>query len=233
MMTSIINVLTGSFRLLAEKPVLFLPKLVSTFLGALWFIGFLSGTGPLYLYLATAPLLALIGVFVSVMLAGMVRNKESGRILYTGFMETVGRWRLVLSSVAVLLFSSLLIYVPFAVGLTLYYLYGVFTALVVGAVMSVLLLLLFAFLIYFFPISLLEKGSLVEGFRDSAVTSISNSSEVLVLTLFSFALLVTASMTGDRGMKMFGYAGFFALRMVSGVVTTYIFVVSPEYYLQD
>ncbi|MFB6147440.1 MAG: hypothetical protein ABEJ66_01010, partial [Candidatus Nanohaloarchaea archaeon] len=81
--------------------------------------------------------------------------------------------------------------------------------------------------------SLLEKGSVGRGFRDSARTSMENSREVVPLTLLSFALLAAASLTPDAGMKLLGYAGFLTMRLVSGIVTTYIFVVSPNYYLRS
>lgn len=233
MMASIINVLTGSFRLLLERPVFFLPKLFSTAVGALWFIGIFSRTGPLSFYVVTTPLLVFFGVFVSIMLAAMVRQKDSESPLRAGFGETVERWRELLVSSAVFVLLGIALYIPFTAGLTAFYLYGSFLALLAGAAVSVLMLLAAVFLAYFFPISLLEQGSVIEGFRDSASTSMRNSSEVVALTLFSFALLFAASLTGDGGLQLLGYTGFFLARIVSGIVTTYVFVVSPSYYLES
>ncbi|MFB6191474.1 MAG: hypothetical protein ABEJ64_03525 [Candidatus Nanohaloarchaea archaeon] len=233
MMPSIINVLKDSFRLLRQQPRFFTPKLVSASVGAAWFIGLFSGTGPLYLYAATGPLLALLALFVSVMLAAMVEKKGSGSVLRKGFVEAGRKWRKILLSFLAFTLAAVVIYIPFLAGFVLYYTLGGAVFLAAGALLSLLLLSGFSFLSYFFPISLLQKGSVSGGFLDSASTALSNSREVVPLTLLSFALLGAASLTPDAGMKALGYAGFFAMRIVSAVATTYIFVVSPNYYLRS
>lgn len=216
-----------------DRPRMFIPKLVSTAVGALWFIGLFSRTGPLSLYIVTTPFLMFLAIFVSVMLAAMVKQRDEQNLLKQAYHDAVGRWRELVFSTLAFIMLGFVLYVPFAAGVVLFYVYRSYLLLAIGAAASVLLLLALTFLVYFFPISLLEKGSVVEGFRDSASTSIGNSSEVVGLTLLSFVLLAAASTTGSHGMEMFGYVGFFVLRMVSGVVTTYIFVVSPEYYLSS
>lgn len=233
MMPSIMNVLIESFRLLRHKPELFVPKLVSTAIGALWFIGFVSGTGGRMVYAATGPLTVLLGAFVSVMMASMVRNPDSDNVLREGWNEATGRIGQIVISSLVLLMVALVIFMPVTIGLVLRLLYGNQMAFLVGAGLTGLMFLVFAFLVYFFPISLLEKGSVREGFRDSVRTSRGNSFEVVFLTLLSFALLAFASFTGQQGRKYAGYIGFFVLRVVSGIFTTYLFVVSPEYYLSN
>lgn len=232
-MPSIINVLTDSIQMLREEPRFFVPKLVSTFLGALWAIGLFSRTGPLYLYALTGLPLAAVALFVSVMLASMVENRDSGSALRKGFQGAVGRWREIMVSFFVFMLAALVLYIPFTVGFVSYYFSGELLFLAAGVFLSILLLLAFSFLSYFFPISLLEKGAVLDGFRDSASTSLGNSREVMPLTLLSFALLVVAAVTPDAGMAALGYTGFFVVRMISGVVTTYIFVVSPNYYLRS
>lgn len=233
MMPSIINVLTDSFQLLRERPRFFVPKLVSTFMGALWAIGLFSQTGPLYVYGLTGLPLAAVSLFVSVMLASMVESRESGTVLRDGFQGALSRWREIVLSFLAFMLVGLLMYVPFAAGFATYYLTGELVFLAAGVFLSLVMLLGLSFLSYFFPISLLEKGSVLEGFRGSASTSLGNSWEVISLTLLSFVLLAVAAVTPDAGMATLGYVGFFVIRMVSGVVTTYIFVVSPNYYLQS
>lgn len=233
MMPSIINVLTDSFRLLREEPRFFVPKLVSTFLGAIWAIGLFSRTGPLYIYALTGLPLAALALFVSVMLASMVENRDSESVLRHGFRGALDRWREILLSFLGFLLVGIIMYVPFAAGFASYYLTGELLPLAAGIFLSLLMIVAFSFLSYFFPVSLLEKGAVLEGFRDSASTSLGNSREVIPLTLLSFALLAVAAVTPDAGMAALGYTGFFVMRIVSGVVTTYIFVVSPNYYFQS
>jgi hypothetical protein len=232
-MPSIINVLTDSFQLLREEPRFFVPKLVSTFLGALWAIGLLSRTGPLHLYALTGLPLAAVALFVSVMLASMVENRESGSVLRDGFHGALVRWREILVSFFAFMLAVVVLYIPFAVGFVSYYFSGELLLLAAGIFLSLLMLVAFSFLSYFFPISLLQEESVLDGFRDSVSTSLGNSREVLPLTLLSFALLGVAAVTPDAGMAALGYTGFFVMRMISGVVTTYIFVVSPNYYLRS
>lgn len=233
MMTSIINVLSESLRLLGKRPALFVPKLVTTLTGAFWFIGFLSNYGPLYLYLATAPFLVVSSVFGAVMLAAMVKEKGSEKILRKGFIQALEKWKGVAFSAALIFLLSIAVMAPLMAGVILLYMTGQLLLPVLGGLISFVLLVVMTFLIYFFPISLVEKGSVLEGFRDSATTSISNSSEVMALTVLSFALLGVTSLVGDSSLKAAGYAGFIVMRVVSGIITTYVFVVSPEYYLSD
>ncbi len=232
-MPSIINVLIESFQLLKQRPRLFVPKLASTSIGALWMIGLLSGYGSIYLYAATGPVLVLLAVFVSVMMAAMVKHGDEEDILRKGWDEAAGRAGQLVATTAALFIASFLLYIPLAAGAVTYYFSGSYLTLVAGGVITGILMLSMAFMIYFFPISLLEEGSVLKGFSGSAKMSVSNSLEVGFLTLLSLILLGVASFTGDQGMKYAGYAGFFSLRMVSGVITTYVFVVSPKYYLSD
>lgn len=175
----------------------------------------------------------MLALFVSVMLAAMVEKKESGSVLRKGFVDAGRKWRKILLSFLAFTLAAVVIYIPFLAGFSLYYMLGGAFFLAAGAFLSLLLLVVFSFLSYFFPISLLQKGSVSGGFMDSASTAVSNSREVVPLTLLSFALLVAASLTPDAGMKVLGYAGFFAMRIVSAIATTYIFVVSPNYYLRS
>lgn len=232
-MPSIINVLKDSLTLLRERPRFFVPKLLSTSLGAVWFIGLVSRTGPLYLYALTGLPLAALALFVSVMLAAMVERSDSDSLLTDGFRAALERRREVMLGFLGFMLVALLVYVPAASGIVLYYLGSSYLFLLAGVFLSLALLLAFGFVSYFFPVSLLEKEAVGEGFMDSARTSMDNAGQVLPLTLLSFALLALASFTPDAGMRYLGYAGFVAMRLLSGVATTYIFVVSPNYYLKS
>lgn len=235
-MAELSGILVESLRTLRQEPSLFIPKILSTSAGAIWFIALVAGprTGQaLTVYSAAGVFVALLGVFASIMMASMVRKKGSKNALVEGFRESLGYWKRIVLFFLLVLLIGLVIYIPLAIGFTLYYFAGLKLYFLIGGVLSLLLLLLSGFLLYFFPISLLEKGSVLKGLRDSANVSRQNWREVGLLTVFSFMLLGLASFSGNTGMELFGYAGFFALRLLSGIVTTYIFVVSPEYYLSE
>lgn len=235
-MPELADILVKSLKTLRQELRIFLPKLASTSIGAAWFIAVMAGpktVEALAAYAASGFFVSLIGVFVSVMLASMVKRKDEREVLRQGFLDALGRWKQLLAFMLLLTVFASFLYVPVFLGVFAYFLTREIIFVAAGGLFSVLFLLVAGFLLYFFPISLLEKGSILEGFKDSAATSRKNWKEVSLLTAFSLALLVAASLTGDTGMKLFGYTGFFLLRILSGIVTTYIFVVSPEYYLSE
>lgn len=232
-MEDLAKVLEESFRLLKERPRIFLPKLISTFIGAVWFIGIFSNTGQLFFYAVTGPLVVLLGVFVSIMLASMVKNRDAEDILSKSFHDTLNRWKQLLGFSLIVFLAGILVYIPAVIGFALYWVYSSLLFLVAGALLSLLMVFGFGFLIYFFPISLLEKNSVLKGLKDSSVTSLHNSKEVTLLTVFSLLILAGTSTLTNQSLQIFGYAIFLGLRLLSGVITTYVFVVSPTYYLND
>ncbi|MFB6292362.1 MAG: hypothetical protein ABEI58_03120 [Candidatus Nanohaloarchaea archaeon] len=225
------EILVNSFQLLRKRPVLFVPKLFSTGFGALWVLGLLEQVGSPFLYMASMPLIVFVGAFVSVMVAGMVREGEE-LSLRQGFWTTVHSIRQVLGATFLFLVLSLVIALPASLGYYLYLVDGASLMLATGALLTLVLTFAVTFVFYFFPITLLEGGSVFEGYRESRDTSVSNSAEVLSLTLFSFVLLAMAFFSQGT-LESLGYAGFVLGRLTSGLVTTYIFVVSPKYYLES
>ena len=232
-MADLFDILFESLSLLKERPSLFVPKVFSTLIGAFWFVGLFSGFGSPLLFLVTAPLISVSGVFAAVMLAVMVKNEEEENLLKKGFFDTLGRWKDIGITVLGLSFVGVLIFVPVMFGLILFLVYGNPLFLIPGIALTLFLLTSLGFLIYFFPISLVEKGSVFSGFRDSAGKALENSPEVFLLTVLSFVLLVLASIAGETEFEVAGYVGFVVMRVISGIITTYIFVVSPKYYLSN
>ncbi len=234
-MTSIINVLAESFQLLMDRPVLFVPKIVSALIGAFWIVGlvefFFSGQGSLYFYAVTAPFISVSGLFAAVMLAVMVKKEDSGNILKEGFLGALSKWKGIAVSTAFLVLMSFLVFIPVSIGLAYFLLVGSISWLVAGFFLTMALLVIMTFLVYFFPISLVEKESVIRGFRDSAQTSVGNSKEVMALTFFSFVVLILASLASNQEFRALGFASFIIMRVISGIITTYVFVVSPKYYL--
>lgn len=209
---------------------MFLPRFISTGLSTIWFLGFLELIGGYFFYLGTMPFIVVIGVFVSVMLAEMVRFKEQDDFLRKSFLSTAGRWKKVIGASLVFIFTSFVISIPSSAGF-LGFIYTGQPLWLLGILLSLVLIIGMSFAVYFLPISLVERSGLVDGFIDSARTSYQNSREVSLLLLLSLGLLAVAFVS-QGALESIGYMGFAASRMLSAVVTTYLFVVSPSYYIE-
>ena len=231
-MSSISALLLESFRLLWREPKLFVPKLISTFLSSVWIIAALSGTLTTAQMLITFPFVMLTGVFVSLMVASMVKNKESEKILREGFLNAAKSWKAIIPTAIFFLITGFVVVVPLGIGLTYYIRFGNFTLLVIGSVLSVFLVIAVSFFSYFLPITLLEKGSFFSGFKRSLQSSRKSSRTVLTLTIFSMILLILAFASSEY-LQALGYIGFLTGRLMATVVNTYLFVISPSYYLDQ
>lgn len=232
--------MTGSLRALREEPVIFAPKLASTFLGALWFVFLLdavktSQISPSLLPLALGSTVALlfVGLFASVLVSAMVDLKDR----YSGIellkRSVIGsRDKMLDLAVAVFLIVSVMFlsYLVSGIGLLAYYLYGSVLFLASGVLLSLLIVFGMSYYLYFLPVSLFQKKSWKAALKDSSKVSSSNRRDVVLLMLFSLVLLAPAVYFTGR-LETLGYAGFVASRMISGIVNTYVFVLSPEYYL--
>lgn len=226
------GILVKSFEMLKESPEMFLPKILSSFIGSLWFIGFLLDIGPLYLYLVTAPLVAFLGFFVTVMLASMVKNSDSENKIILALRETLTVWKEVIASIIGLFVLMTVIQIPAILGVT-FYIQGAGLAILVASVsISFAMFVAVVFLGFFYPISLIDHRGLKQGIKDSATVSLSNKREVSGITLFAFLLLGLAAIANSTLGQALGFTGFVLFRIVSAVISTYVYVVSPAYYLQ-
>lgn len=231
-MSETLEILVKSFRLLRAEPRLFLPKLVSTFLSSILLMSFASGQLSITQGLISLPLISLLGVFVSLMVASMVKNRKTDQILKIGFLEAVENWKKVFLTAAFFILVVFLIILPFSTGFALYIRYGSLLAFLIGLASTALLLVVVGFLSYFLPITLLEYNSVLGGFKESIRTSKKSSKTVLFLTLFSFTVFVLAY-SSSRATQAFGYLVFISARLVASTVNTYLFVISPSYYLEQ
>ncbi len=231
-MSRISEILLKSFQLLWKEPRLFLPKLVSTFLSSIWILGSISGQLTTFQMLISFPLILVIGVFVSLMVASMVKNRESKSILKDGFLEASKSWKAIIPTAVFFLITGFVVVIPLGIGLTYFIQFGNILALVVGSALSLLLVLGISFLSYFLPITLLEKGSFASGFKKSMQSSRKSSRTVVILTLFSMILLLLA-FASSKYLQALGYVGFLVGRLLATTVNTYLFVISPSYYLEQ
>lgn len=231
-MAELTGILVKSFQILYQEPQLFLPKLVSTFLSSVWLIGFVSGYLSMTQLLVSFPFIAGLGVFVSLMVASMVKNQDTEQLLRKGFSDALGRWKSILPTTLFLIFAGFVTAIPLSIGLAYFISQGSNLVLLAGALLSLLLVLGIGFLSYFLPITLLEKDSFRSSFSKSVQSSKRNSGTVIGLTLFSLILLSLAFTSGEY-LQTLGYIGFVAGRLVATTVNTYLFVISPSYYLEQ
>lgn len=225
------EVMRESLEMLKERPKLFLPRFISTGISTIWILGFLEfGFQNQAFYLATMPVILVLGVFVSIMVADLV-DRDS-LVLKHSFFSVLGKWKAVLTISTGLFLSALLFSLPLSAGLVGYLYTGNLLILLAGGLTTLLLTMGVSFLIYFLPITVLKHDSVVASFRDSAGTSIKNSREVTLLLGLSLALLAVGGLS-EGTLQSAGYIGFALGRFASAVVTTYLFVVSPKFYLEN
>ncbi|MFB6199244.1 MAG: hypothetical protein ABEJ83_00060 [Candidatus Nanohaloarchaea archaeon] len=236
------NLLEESLVLLLRQPKLFVPKLISSFLGSAYVIflfeRFLlpslktgvpsSSLTVLAAILGASLVLTFVGFAAPVMVASMVKNSYG---LKKSFLDTL---RLFFQLVkASMLFYLLIIFIslPAVLGVFLA-LKGFLSALLPGLAISLILILLVTFAAYFFPITLLNEEKVGEGLKESWGAAQKRSNSVGVLTLFSLMMLLFVGVLSSE-LRYLGYAGFLAGRILSTVINTYVFVISPRFYLES
>ena len=228
---SLSEVLRSSVEMLKRRPILFAPKLASSAIGAVWFIAFLEQYGSLVHYLVSLPILMFMSVFVSALVSAMVKGigEENDRVLSYALSEIRSRVWVLASTSIVLMLATFLISLPMSLGLFMYLSGGAMIFLISGFLITIVLSLALAFSIYFLPATLISSNSMKRAFSRSFSSSRSNRGDVVKLTLLSFLLLGIASASPGIG-RTIGYIGFVLGRLISSVVSTYLYVVSPKYY---
>lgn len=220
------DTLRASFEELKERPAYFVPRLVSTSISTFWFIYILSSFNTEF-YIVTAPLIVFMGLFVPVMVAYMVENQVGLIKSFQGTLRRTGD--LLLASLAFIVLGAVTA-LPATIGAALLYVNGNLIAPLIGFVLSISLIIFVAFSTYFLPITLLRNG-LSGGFRKSAEFSARNQREVAALITFSFLLLIVSAVSSGV-LETVGLIGFVIGRLTSAILSTYLIVVSPKYYLE-
>jgi len=183
-------------------------------------------------YAVTTPIIIFLGVFVPMMTAEMIRNRDGEKMLRSAFVKTLREWKKVFAFVFLMFMVLFATAIPAFAGFIGYYASGLIALAVLGFGVSIFAIIAIGFLIYFLPISVLSEDTFISGVRSSVKTSIDNRNEVTLLMVFSFGLfgLAFASQGLTRDL---GFAAFILGRMLSATVTTYTFVVGPNYYLKE
>ena len=234
----ILKILVESLRKLRSQPLLFMPKLFSTTLSSLFLIGLifqraaLTKIDPTLLAVSMASglfIITLIGIFSSVMLSAMVKNSTG---LRQGFKDTAERIiQLIGLSLGVIGFGLVLSAVV-GVGAVLTTVTGSIFPLVWSIASALALMIVSSYVIYFLPITVLEQSGLRKAVDNSMRASSRNRTVVIGLLLFSLALITLAAVS-TGALEGLGYLGFLSGRLLSSIVNTYLFTVSPTFYVEE
>ena len=238
-MSDVWQVLVKSFGLLLDKPRLFVPKIFSTLTASLFLVYLISSPSTIsrmnpynaiVLMFGSLFMLSIMGVYSSMMLSVMVKSSETS--LYRSFVAVMRKYSNVLKASAATIVAGLIISVVFTAGYGVYSVTGNMMYLVFAAVFFLFAVLIISYLGYFLPVTLVVDSSFREALGSSIESSNRNRKVVTSLLASSF-LLVGLAFSSAGFLEKLGYVGFVAGRLVSSVVNTYIFTVSPTFYFEQ
>lgn len=229
---SLFQILKDSFKLLADRPKLFVPRFISTLTSSTLLVLWITGYIGTILFASLFPLTAVLGVFTPLIVSSMVEKKSKEKLLKKGFKEALGLWKQVLILSLITLILAFLNSLPLSLGLVATRITGNILFLVAGASLSLLILLAVSWGSYFMPISMIKEENFSKAVKKSLNTSSENNKEVVLLTVFSLSVLGLASITTGY-LRDIGILVFLVGRILSSIVGTYILVISPNYYLQQ
>lgn len=232
------KLLTESLHELSDRPSYFAPKIITSLMGSLWILsalntmqGALTASEPdleaLKMSLAIFPFVLFLGVLSPVIVAEMVKNQSS---LFKASKKSLKNApRLAAASIAlIILFSAATI--PAYIGMFAFLVYSNLLLLLLGLSITIGLVILLSYGIYFLPVTLTEN-SVSKSLEASFEASNNYRKEVSILLIISFALLLFSSMS-TGAMQGLGVTGFILGRVLSSVITTYTLIVSPKAYME-
>jgi hypothetical protein len=231
-MSNLFEILEKSFRMLLERPVLFIPRLISSTISSAAMIFWILGWIDTFTFLAVFPIVGIVGSFTPIMVSSMVEKESKKKLLRKGFIETLGLWKQILGFTMLTFVLAFINSIPLSLGLIASINTGNPVYVAGGLLISLIILISISFGLYFVPISLIKEGKLFKGIGNAIDTSNENRKEVTLLILFSLAVLGISSTTTGY-LRDIGLSIFFIGRMASSVVGTYLLVISPQYYLSE
>jgi hypothetical protein len=215
----------------SERPSFFIPKLISSLMGSIWMlfvIGAVTSGDIQQAYVALVGFIPVyfVGIWSPVIVAEMVKGSN----LAVAVKESLGYISRILLLGIILFGLVALTMIPFYAGVGISMLSGSLIAVILGGLITFLLSVGLIYIIYFTPVTITENNPLTS-VKKSWSTSEENRREVTVLIIFSFLLLGLAGLTNGP-LQVFGVAGFIFGRLISSVVSTYAFILSPKFYLE-
>ena len=252
----VLNSLRSATELLRKEPKAFVPRIVTTLLYTfytLYSIGlaadfYANQTNQAYLQenslkivflLLSALLIYLIDVVSYAMYPRIVEDHHKGRgiSLRKALSSAAAAWRTVILVAALIYLVLLLVMLPTAFFQLLYLDSGNSAYILLSALVSVAILIVFAILAFFvIPISVIEGRGALESLKESVRLGIQHKSELLKVNVF-YAILALATTILVAFAQLTNHLSYLAItlfiivRLVQAVVYTYISVTNPYVYL--
>lgn len=236
---SLQEVLHDSFALLREEPVVFVPKLVSSAVGAMFWLYLLQGlSDPTQVTIDQLRNMALFflilipfdtWIYNSYFVIVQQYTDDEVRML-EALRTGLGRLPKGLFAMLVPVILSTVMALPAFVMISAGLVYGNTLLLGTGLVLASIVVIGTSIVFYLAPAAVVLGSSTLDDFRKGIRHSIGARREVALLTLLSFGLLAVA-FVAEGALGRLGEVGFVAGRLVSGVVTVYLLVVNPELFL--
>ncbi len=246
------QVLIRSFQLLRSEPRLFYPRIVMTLVwSAFWiylaqlFVPMLQSPADYVLnQQITLDQIVVLSVFVFIMTPAelwmynayffMVKQRHVAGDIDMGDAFYRGLLRLPQSIVLFCLLGTmaLIFGTPGAIMFMYGQVHNVFWFQATGVLLSIMAITSVMLTVYFTPISVvLGERSFWRNVKEGLIASDDERHGVYLITLFSFAILLLASVT--RGsLQQIGIAGFLLGRLLASIESVYLLIVNPELFIQ-
>ncbi|GEM_PF-2444749 len=244
-----LEVLERAFRMLASKPKLFVPRIVTTSAYSAFLLLTAgktyelvsTGTTNLLPLLAFLPLLLLMDVLTYGMYASLAAQvQRSGEVsLRRALREALLQWRCLVIIGASFLGMVFLLSLSVAMLLAGYVLLRIQLMLPAAALLMLTGMVALGYLFFYtVPVAVMERGGFMQVMRRSVQLSQRHRGEVLLLNVLMLVLavasLVVGMLTGFRGEAFLMSALLYmAGRGVQAVIYTYLSLISPAAYLRE
>jgi hypothetical protein len=250
------EVLADSVRLLAAKPKVFIPRLMTTLIYSaftLYSMGLTvdmlgnpqqtltaSYLGRVAVIFAAMPLLYFIDILSYAMYPKIVADHQAGRKidLVAALKDGLRVWKVVLALVVILLLFLVIVVLTTVTSYAIYLLSGSPIAIIASFLLILGLVLFFSIAMFFVvPVAVLEGKGIIESFRESFSMGVQHKVDLFKLNLIYLLLvIVTLALAYIEESNYLVSASFVALfvviRLMGAIIYTYLSVTNPMAYLQ-
>ncbi len=236
------EVIVDSFGLLRRQPSLFLPKILIV---GVWSFVWIYVIGLLFNpYMITLDIIAIVmgimlflapfQVWVNNFYFVLVEQESEGRELgfydafIEGFMKVPRGIAAFFISIAIGLIASL----PGSLIVFMGLIYQNWVVAAIGALIILITSLIITVMFYFTPVSVVVgEDAFFKDFKKGLHASSENRIEVSLIVIVSFVLLLLSN-AFEGALGFLGVVGFFIGRLISAVVSVYILLMNPEFFLR-
>jgi len=263
---NLFHVMKESFSLLLKKPKIFIPNLFASLLYAVVelimikiafeSIGIIQDPtiyspmeelqSGLFIFLgilAFFPVIGAIDLITYSMYPALVADYHKGESvsLWKALKDAFSAWRVWLTLGVIFLLFSVFVLLMLGIFAVLTFLLNSLIYLLIGAVLFILLVILFMMAVFFvIPVGVIEKTGILESFRKSYRLGFRHRSEVIFLNVFILLVIIAAFALGNisgaeklgAGITFLAIALFLLIKIIQSLMYTYICVVNPYFYVR-